>query len=114
MSQSKAKYSENLDMHVEVELSIPLHGFIRTIADDYKLSISEVCYEMLNFAQYDEFWLEQYKKVRPCNSLYGSSKKKGVADELNLSSKQAEDFHKLLAIAKLIGIDVKGIASSLS
>ena len=114
MPQHKAKYLESLDTHVEVELSIPLHDFIRTIAEHNKQSMSDVCFEMLNLAQLDRRWVEEYKKGRPYDSRYASRRKKQVIEELDLTPKQTEDFEKLLMIAKLIGIDTLGIAKSLS
>ena len=113
MPQYKAKYLENLDTRVEVELSIPVYDFIRTIAENSKQPMSEVCLEILNFAQLDRRWVEEYKKGRPYDSRYASRRKKEVKDESELTTEQTEDLEKLLAIAKLIGIDVKGIASRL-
>ena len=114
MLKHKAKYLENLDTRVEVELPIGLYDFVRTIAEHNKQPMSEVCIEMLGSAQFDENWFAEYKKGRTYNSRYASRRKKQVIEDLDLTLKPTEDFEKLLMLAKLIRIDTSGIAKSLS
>ena len=110
MPQYKAKYLENLDTHVEVELSIPVYDFIRTIADNSKQPMSEVCLEILNFAQLDRRWVEEYKKGRPYDSRYASRRKKGVKETSEMTPKNREGLKKIIAICDLLEINIKDIA----
>ena len=113
MLKHKAKYLENLDTRVEVELPIGLYDFVRTIAEHNKQPMSEVSIEMLGSAQFDEHWFAEYQKGRPYSSRYASRRKKQVIKELDLTPKRTEDFEKLLMIAKLIGVDTLGYPKSL-
>ena len=109
MPQYKAKYLENLDTSVEVELSIPLHDFIRTIAENNKQPMSEVCVEMLSCAQFNEHWFAEYKKGRPYDSRYASRRKKEVKDETKTTSVDREKLEKLIAVCGLLDIDLNGL-----
>ena len=110
MPQYKAKYLENLDTHVEVELSIPVYDFIRTIAENSKQPMSEVCLEILNFAQLDRRWVEEYKKGRPYDSRYASRRKNGVKETSEMTPKNREDLKKIIAICDLLEINIKDFA----
>ena len=100
--------------HIEIELSTDLYDFVRTPAQYNHSSVSSTCLGMMGWATNQSYWFDDYKQApRRYDSLEEHHRKKKVKDESELTTEQTEDLEKLLAIAKLIGIDFKDIASSL-
>ena len=91
--------------HVELELSASLYDKVRTLAEYNHSSVSKTCLNMMGWALNQSYWFDDYKEAL--------REKKEVKEESELTTEQTENLEKLLAIAKLIGIDVKGIASRL-
>ena len=110
MPQYKAKYLETLNTHVQIELPIGLYDFIRTIAENNKQPMSEICIQMLSTSQFHERWFAEYKKGRPYDSRYASRRKKGVKETSEMTPKNREDLKKIIAICDLLEINIKDIA----
>ena len=68
--------------------------------------MSDVCFEMLNLAQLDRHWVEEYKKGRPYDSRYASRRKKETKDETKTTSVDREKLDKLVAVCDLLDIDL--------
>ena len=106
MPQYKAKYLETLNTHVQIELPIGLYDFIRTIAENNKQPMSDVCIQMLGTSQFHERWFAEYKKGRPYDSRYANRRKKEVKDEAEMTSCDREKLKRLIALCDLLDIDL--------
>ena len=91
--------------HIEIELSTDLYDTVRTLAQYNHSSVSSMCLGMIGWAANQSYYFDDYKEAL--------REKKEAKDKSELTTEQTEDLEKLLAIEKLIGIDVKAIASRL-